>query len=199
MKPRQDAHDVPLQAVAPHAGAWIETCSPWRVAGRTLVAPHAGAWIETLQVHERPVAERPSHPTRVRGLKLAFLALRYAPCPVAPHAGAWIETIVLCKACPASSSHPTRVRGLKPKQYSANNAHLLSHPTRVRGLKPDPTRPRLPSPMSHPTRVRGLKQFSEVLQTAEGTSHPTRVRGLKLVRPRMPSVSPRRTPRGCVD
>ena len=33
--------------VAPHAGAWIETCfvGKWRIALR--VAPHAGAWIET--------------------------------------------------------------------------------------------------------------------------------------------------------
>jgi len=36
-------------AVAPHAGAWIETsvaCAATNVA--TSVAPHAGAWIETL-------------------------------------------------------------------------------------------------------------------------------------------------------
>ena len=35
-------------AVAPHAGAWIETHhAPQRAQGKQ-VAPHAGAWIETL-------------------------------------------------------------------------------------------------------------------------------------------------------
>jgi len=35
-------------AVAPHAGAWIETTSRSAIAGTVVVAPHAGAWIETL-------------------------------------------------------------------------------------------------------------------------------------------------------
>ena len=33
--------------VAPHAGAWIETCYGWTQSGIPKVAPHAGAWIET--------------------------------------------------------------------------------------------------------------------------------------------------------
>ena len=34
--------------VAPHAGAWIETCvSPPIFLPHQKVAPHAGAWIET--------------------------------------------------------------------------------------------------------------------------------------------------------
>jgi len=33
--------------VAPHAGAWIETCKQLRESCLMLVAPHAGAWIET--------------------------------------------------------------------------------------------------------------------------------------------------------
>jgi len=33
--------------VAPHAGAWIETCLLALDARVTQVAPHAGAWIET--------------------------------------------------------------------------------------------------------------------------------------------------------
>ena len=35
------------RAVAPHAGAWIETVSIPRPRRRDRVAPHAGAWIET--------------------------------------------------------------------------------------------------------------------------------------------------------
>ena len=33
--------------VAPHAGAWIETCIQPAMIAQTPVAPHAGAWIET--------------------------------------------------------------------------------------------------------------------------------------------------------
>ena len=44
--------------VAPHAGAWIETCPGIPRQHRYSVAPHAGAWIETfygmLQVHGFP-------------------------------------------------------------------------------------------------------------------------------------------------
>ena len=56
-------------AVAPHAGAWIETFCVSGEGRVPRVAPHAGAWIET-----------------VTGI--------YIPqCnTVAPHAGAWIET-----------------------------------------------------------------------------------------------------------
>ncbi len=42
--------DLPSQstiAVAPHAGAWIETISSAKSVKKRLVAPHAGAWIET--------------------------------------------------------------------------------------------------------------------------------------------------------
>ena len=37
-------------AVAPHAGAWIETGRLPAPAPARLVAPHAGAWIETAMV-----------------------------------------------------------------------------------------------------------------------------------------------------
>ena len=36
----------PLQAVAPHAGAWIEIDAQKKHAKEYTVAPHAGAWIE---------------------------------------------------------------------------------------------------------------------------------------------------------
>ena len=34
-------------AVAPHAGAWIETIATANSSTTGVVAPHAGAWIET--------------------------------------------------------------------------------------------------------------------------------------------------------
>ena len=38
---------VPVQEVAPHAGAWIETVDELKSRNLDVVAPHAGAWIET--------------------------------------------------------------------------------------------------------------------------------------------------------
>ena len=60
---------IDIDAVAPHAGAWIETF--WLPAHRAMtgVAPHAGAWIETGS-----------------DIESGFEPI------VAPHAGAWIET-----------------------------------------------------------------------------------------------------------
>ena len=34
--------------VAPHVGAWIETCLDMRAVLHAHVAPHVGAWIETI-------------------------------------------------------------------------------------------------------------------------------------------------------
>ena len=41
-------HHYKSTAVAPHAGAWIETNAANVVARLYTVAPHAGAWIETV-------------------------------------------------------------------------------------------------------------------------------------------------------
>ena len=57
----------------------------------------------------------PSHPTRVRGLKLDHGPVGVSSAFVAPHAGAWIETYASWLAMAGErESHPTRVRGLKP-------------------------------------------------------------------------------------
>ena len=76
--------------VAPHAGAWIETCGIKPSLTNFVVAPHAGAWIETF----------------INDDKL-YLSL------VAPHAGAWIETIWRATSRRSLTSRPTRARGLK--------------------------------------------------------------------------------------
>ncbi len=59
----------PVNIVAPHAGAWIETLVLELNELMYSVAPHAGAWIET-------TVKTGSYTNR----------------DVAPHAGAWIET-----------------------------------------------------------------------------------------------------------
>ena len=77
------------------------------------VAPHAGAWIEIAEGAYRDDEARPSHPTRVRGLK-------------------WPSNF---KSLQNNKSHPTRVRGLKFPVTRPHAQKKLSHPTRVRGLK----------------------------------------------------------------
>ena len=57
--------------VAPYVGAWIETSlSAFQFFAQT-VAPYVGAWIETPSLLAVLSWLRMSHPTWVRGLKLA--------------------------------------------------------------------------------------------------------------------------------
>ena len=57
--------------VAPYVGAWIETSSGLLIRFFMLVAPYVGAWIETHAIQKASRAVL-SHPTWVRGLKLAL-------------------------------------------------------------------------------------------------------------------------------
>ena len=76
------------------------------------VAPYVGAWIET--IYRLTVElQLKSHPTWVRGLKLAYQKI-YSD---------------------FYRSHPTWVRGLKPLSFLKNVKGKMSHPTWVRGLK----------------------------------------------------------------
>ena len=47
MKQNTAQRTAAITAVAPHAGAWIETGDSPSYVIRSEVAPHAGAWIET--------------------------------------------------------------------------------------------------------------------------------------------------------
>ena len=55
------------------------------------VAPHWGAWIEIIPTPSPLVFRRGSHPTGVRGLKYKRDRNVFAAGTVAPHWGAWIE------------------------------------------------------------------------------------------------------------
>ena len=55
------------------------------------VAPRAGAWVETYRA-EPVIVAATSHPVRVRGLKRECAVLEAWPQLVAPRAGAWVET-----------------------------------------------------------------------------------------------------------
>ena len=99
-------------AVAPLVGAWIETCiiSPHTV--RPGVTPLVGAWIETYHV-DCTLQDILSHPSWVRGLKLAQVLRVGRLLWVAPLVGAWIETLTLKVMFTKARSHPSWVRGLK--------------------------------------------------------------------------------------
>ena len=62
------------RAVAPHAGAWIETIHTSSKPTPGWVAPHAGAWIETKLSVEFGIYNM-SLPMRERGLKLYHKAV----------------------------------------------------------------------------------------------------------------------------
>ena len=95
-------------AVAPRAGAWIETSASSRHASPGVVAPRAGAWIET---HAELIASR----------KLS----------VAPRAGAWIETIKLARSgVDAGRSPPARGRGLKQREFVGADVGQAGRPPR---------------------------------------------------------------------
>ena len=100
-------------AVAPRAGAWIETFSPLLIDEFCKVAPRAGAWIETASSSD------------------IFSASR-----VAPRAGAWIETNYWIVGIIISTSLLAQERGLKHFIFGINLTSILSLLAQERGLKP---------------------------------------------------------------
>ena len=58
-----------LQCVAPFAGAWIEILTRGNFLLGVIVAPFAGAWIEILLNEMMFEENKPSLPSRERGLK----------------------------------------------------------------------------------------------------------------------------------
>ena len=94
-------------AVAPYAGAWIET----------QIRPQKALFLWSLPTRERglkPMSKRSwpfavkSLPTRERGLKLSNPKARLLMAWVAPYAGAWIETYCLVIAVYNGSSRSLR-------------------------------------------------------------------------------------------
>ena len=114
MKRELEELKVAVVAVAPLAGAWIETMSAYRERLLALVAPLAGAWIETRSCARSASAMAWSPPSRGRGLKRLQPSAVLRPLTVAPLAGAWIETWMSPAAIQwLSGSPPSRGRGLK--------------------------------------------------------------------------------------
>ena len=81
--------------VAPYVGAWIETTVISYSLKLSIVAPYVGAWIETSHPTSWCRNHHKSHPTWVRGLKLAHYMEKSSLDHVAPYVGAWIETAII--------------------------------------------------------------------------------------------------------
>ena len=99
------------------------------------VAPHAGAWIETMQLMGTSSPMRRSHPTRVRGLKPRTTGKVLNKRMSHPTRVRGLKLSFLVLSLESKRSHPTRVRGLKPEFATMSRRPGMSHPTRVRGLK----------------------------------------------------------------
>ena len=80
-----------LVAVAPHAGAWIET-NPLRRTHKPKASPLTRGRGLKLYNTVCGILLPPSPLTRGRGLKQGVQSDAPYGVPVAPHAGAWIET-----------------------------------------------------------------------------------------------------------
>ncbi|MED4953936.1 extracellular solute-binding protein [Paenibacillus macerans] len=78
--------------VAPYAGAWIESREKPSLLNSACVAPLAGAWIESSTSVTKSGVGSPSHPLRMRGLKVILSIDSKFLVSVAPLAGAWIES-----------------------------------------------------------------------------------------------------------
>ena len=70
------------------------------------VAPRAGAWIETIPPRPAAGVGSMSRPVRARGLKPYCSCCCCLRMPVAPRAGAWIETSMVPKVQRASNVAP---------------------------------------------------------------------------------------------
>ena len=129
---------APHHAVAPHAGAWIETWTRSRPKNLCVVAPHAGAWIETPPAVIQGGMYNSVAPHAGAWIETSTVFRAFANGDaVAPHAGAWIETGVLDETALLE-------RGVAPHAGAWIETFCLlfdsivitkSHPTRVRGLK----------------------------------------------------------------
>ena len=77
-------------AVAPHAGAWIEIGVSLSNAAALAVAPHAGAWIE---IYGKALQKLNCLCRAGAWIEIISARMNLIQFIVAPHAGAWIEML----------------------------------------------------------------------------------------------------------
>ncbi len=154
---------------------------PLRTANR--VAPHAGAWIETCAWRRLRLNRWRRTPRGCVDRNLKPSGVSLVPSSVAPHAGAWIETHhQTVTRWPVRRRTP---RGCVDRNFPFADFECLDDRRTPRGCvdrNSSMTRGRKAKPTSHPTRVRGSKRKLRVATRLGQTSHPTRVRGSKPCR-----------------
>ena len=163
-----------------------------------LVAPLAGAWIETPH-HLQVSMVILSHPSRVRGLKLAVAPAHHDNVLSHPSRVRGLKRGTGFPEIPSAMSHPSRVRGLKQARRFACRFPRRSHPSRVRGLKLRSSSVYIPCPRVAPLAGAWIETGHIRANKILTRSHPSRVRGLKHPDIQHVTGLPGRTPRGCVD
>ena len=122
------------------SGRTLRGCVDWNTQKvflfpQNLVAPFAGAWIEIKNACNSASFRFSSHPSRVRGLKLADYPNRACPLIVAPFAGAWIEIFSERKSKSSSCVAPFAGAWIEMWVFLIIYCIPQSHPSRGRGLK----------------------------------------------------------------
>ena len=106
-----------------------------RTVASAAVAPRAGAWIETDNA-SCTAAWNTSHPVRVRGLKPRLFPVPHWLPASHPVRVRGLKHLKIAVNDRQRQSHPVRVRGLKLSVFAMSPREYSSHPVRVRGLKP---------------------------------------------------------------
>ena len=122
--------------VALYTSAWIEMnvfAAPYEKLG---VALYTSAWIEIIHRSRRSIWKRPSHSTRVRGLKWSSAAFVRSWPAVALYTSAWIE-INFFSLINQLLDRRTLHECVDWNGWIATcvGVRVTSHSTRVRGLK----------------------------------------------------------------
>ena len=189
-------------AVAPRAGAWIETSRLAPSMKRISVAPRAGAWIETRvsRLYRQQIPRRSpcggvdrnmldealftpntsSLPVRGRGSKLIQPARIVTRANVAPRAGAWIETGSLRLFPLRTRVAPRAGAWIETLRTHPDQGKSLVAPRAGAWIETGGTAITLPrTPGSLPVRGRGSKQCQLTCEREPRLSLPVRGRGSK--------------------
>ena len=113
LKQRQIDDMLKEKAVAPHAGAWVETRKAAYQKWHDEVAPHVGAWVETIMLSMTQTEGKGSRPMRARGLKLRDWKSSHQTAQSRPMRARGLKLLMRPDASDAAMSRPMRARGLK--------------------------------------------------------------------------------------
>ena len=124
------------------------------------VAPYVGAWIETSATWLLTIHRFRSHPTWVRGLKLALMCVGVQAQEVAPYVGAWIETIFCKRLSSQLQVAPYVGAWIETLRVGSDRRDCKVAPYVGAWIETCAMENTFFGIWSHPTWVRGLKLFS---------------------------------------